>query len=224
LFPGFQVIGYDVSRDHKRIAFAALDSRGASHIWLAELDDRTPPRQISSLDTDSPRFGGSEIFCRGTDGSSKFLYRIGQRGELRRVVERPVLYFMSASPDGAWLVARVAAADDGSQTNLAFPTAGGSPVAVCDFCDVDWTPGAAASLVLRLSGDDQAEHTFVIALDDHRMLPRLPPGGIHTQEDVRRLRVSQTSDGFVYPGGGETQHAFTRVTIHRNIYRVPIER
>src|SRR5262249_44664511 len=52
LLPGFDVIAYDVSRDGKRIVFAALDSMGMSHLWLARLDGQLLPRQISPLQAD----------------------------------------------------------------------------------------------------------------------------------------------------------------------------
>ena len=226
LLRGFRIVGCDIARDSNRIVFAALDERGASHIWLASLEGRTQPRQISSLEADSPRFGVEDIFCRGTNGSSRFIYRINEAGDrIDKAVESPVLFFMSISPDGAWLVARVAAeAGSSSQTNVAFPIAGGAPVPVCDTCDVDWTPDAK-SLVLRLSGDRQTARTFVIRLHDEETLPRLPPGGVHSEADLAQLPVTQITDGFVYPDGGESpQYAYSRVTIQRNIYRVPIER
>ena len=57
------------------------------------------------------------------------------------------------------------------------------------------------------------------------MLPRLSDGGIHSEADLSGLPVSQKVDGLVYPAGGDVhQFAYSRTTIHRNIYRIPIER
>lgn len=66
--------------------------------------------------------------------------------------------------------------------------------------------------------------SFLIALA-HGMLPRLSDGGIHSEADLSGLPVSQKVDGLVYPAGGDVhQFAYSRTTIHRNIYRIPIER
>ena len=138
LFPAYRVVGYDVGRDNRQIAFAALDERGTSYIWRGTLDGGTPPRQISSFAADTPRFAGSDIFCRSSDGPAKFIYRIRESGQPEKVIDDSVLFLMSVSPDGAWLIGRVAVADDpsGRQTTRAFPTAGGAPVTICDLCDV----------------------------------------------------------------------------------------
>jgi hypothetical protein len=37
----------------------------------------------------------------------------------------------------------------------------------------------------------------VIPLASNRTLPRLPPGGIHAQDDLRAFPVAQASDGFM---------------------------
>jgi hypothetical protein len=139
-----------------------------------------------------------------------------------------VLFFQSVSPDDAWLIARVAAAPgiDSSQENLAFPTAGGKPpVLVCSVCEVDWTPDAK-SLVIRLGDRDasQGARTFVVALQPGETLPRFPAHGIRTQADLAGLRISQTLNGFAYPGDTAPQAAFVRSTTERNIYRVPLPR
>jgi eukaryotic-like serine/threonine-protein kinase len=225
LFSGHRIIGYDLARDNRRIAFAALDDRGTPHIWVGALDGGTPPRQMSSLAADTPRFAGSDIFCRGSDGSAKFIYRIRENGQSEKVIGDSVLFLMSVSPDGAWLIGRVAAAHDpgGRQETRAFPAAGGRSVNICDLCDVDWTADGA-SLVLRLTGNSAPARTFVIA-QAHGMLPDLPAGGIHAEADLFGLPVLQTIDGYVYPADREARKvAYTQMTADRNIYRVSIHR
>jgi eukaryotic-like serine/threonine-protein kinase len=225
LFSGYRIIGYDVARDNRRIAFAALDDRGTPHIWVGTLDGGTPPRQLSSIAADTPRFAGSDIFCRGSDGSAKFIYRIRESGKSEKVIDDSVLFLMSVSPDGAWLIGRVATAHDpsGRQATRAFPTAGGASVTICDLCDVDWTADGA-SFVLRFPGDAASARTFVIA-HAHGMLPDLPAGGIHAEADLNGLPVLQKIDGYVYPADRDAREvAYTLMTIDRNIYRVSLHR
>jgi eukaryotic-like serine/threonine-protein kinase len=225
LFPGMGVVGYDVSRDGRQIVFAAVDGNGKSHIWLAPLERRSAAHQLSPLEADSPRFGAAgDILCRGTDGQSSFIYKLNRdSGRAEKAVAVPVLFFVSASPDGAWLIARVTAGVTGSsQTNVAFPTAGGSAVPVCDACIIDWTP-STRSLIVRLGDERQSGRTFVIGLKTPGTLPRLPSGGMHTRSDVAGLALAHSLDGSVYPGSDEVpQYAFQRSTVQRNIYRVPL--
>ena len=225
VLPGFRVSGYDVSRDGKQIVFAALDEHGLSHIWLGQMDRRTPPRQLSPQEADSPHFGAQgSVYFRGTEGGASFIYRIWAHGDPEKAVARPVLFFQSVSPDGAWLVARVEAAPgiDSSQENLAFPTSPGrSPVLLCSECEVDWTANAK-SLVVRLGDREtsQSARTFVVALDPRETLPDLPPHGIRSQADLAKLRVTHTLNGFVYPADALPLVAFVRSTTERNIFRV----
>lgn len=227
LFPGFRVSGYDVSRDGNRIAFAALDERGMTHIWMSRSDRQTAPRQVSGLEADNPRFGGSgSIFYRVSEGGASFIYRMSADGESTKAVARPVLFLLSVSPDDAWLVARVAATAgaDSSQETVAFPTSGGPPVRLCGAtCEVDWTPNAQ-SLVVRLgsSGSASLGRTFVLALRPGETLPPLPPHGIETEADMAGLQFSQAVGGSVYPADVSPLVAFVKSTTVRNIYRIAL--
>jgi Tol biopolymer transport system component len=228
LFPGMRVSGYDVSRDGTQIVFAALDDRGASHLWLGRMDRRVPPHQLSTAQADSPRFrAGGHIYYRGSEGGESFIYRITAGGEPQKVVTRPVLFFLSVSPDEAWVVARVEAAPgaNSSQENLAFPTpSGGAPVQLCPAaCEVDWTPNGS-SLVVKL-GDTESRllaRTLVVALHPGETLPRFPPHGIRSEADLADLRILQVADGSVYPANVPPLVVLVRSTTERNIYRIPL--
>jgi eukaryotic-like serine/threonine-protein kinase len=227
LFPGVRVSGYDVSRDGSQIVFAALDERGASHVWLGRMDHRTPAKQLLSGEADSPHFGaGGTVYYRASDGGASFIYRMSARGGLEKAVTRPVLFFQSVSPDDAWLVARVEAAPgiDSSQENLAFPTSSGRPVLLCRSCEVDWTPNAK-SLIVRLGTNESPlrARTFVLALRAGETLPRFPPHGVISEADLTGLQVSQALTGAVYPADASAAVvAFVRSTTQRNIFRVPL--
>jgi len=173
------------------------DTAGAPHPVLLEMEAAAGPEGIPILNRDS--------------------------GRVEKAVAAPVLFFVSASPDGAWLIARVATGETGSsQTTVAFPAAGGSAVPVCDTCVVDWTP-STRSLIVRLDDERQSGRTFVIGLKIPGTLPRLPSGGMHTRTDVGGLALAHPLDGYVYPGSDEApRYAFRRGTVRRNIYRVPL--
>jgi serine/threonine protein kinase/Tol biopolymer transport system component len=227
ILPGRQVIGYDISRDGTQVAFAALDQGGSSHVWLARLDDSDPPRRLTEFVADSPRFDATgTIFCRGTDNGTRFIYRLRDGRAPERVSQQPVLFFLTTSPAGNWLTARVQPADgaDGNHALVAFPTAGGSPVRLCDnSCDVDWTPNGK-SLVIRVGVASSAPptKTVLVALESGTALPPWPARGIRSREDLSNLRVTRELDGWIYPSGTGFAYVFTRSTTQRNIHRVPL--
>jgi Tol biopolymer transport system component len=47
--PGVRMDPFDISRDGKRLAFAAKDESGKSRLWMAPLDRLSPPRPIRRL-------------------------------------------------------------------------------------------------------------------------------------------------------------------------------
>jgi Tol biopolymer transport system component len=226
ILPSRQVIGYDVSRDGRQLVFAELDERGTSHVWLARLDRPDPPRQLAEFAADSPRFDAvGEIFCRGIENGTRFIYRLPEGRAPEKAVQLPVLFFQTTSPDGTWLIARVQRADrqDGYQVTMAFPTAGGPPVPLCANCEVDWMPNGR-SLVIRFPPSDPAApgRTFMVALESGSMLPRWPAQGIRSRDDLNDLRIAREVEGWLYPSDTGSTWVFARSTVQRNIHRVPL--
>ena len=73
---GVSVTDYDMSRDETEVAFTTTDIDGASQIWLAPLDRRTPPRRIA--DGDQVSFGAhGDLVFRSLEGTTNF--RSGSR-------------------------------------------------------------------------------------------------------------------------------------------------
>jgi len=224
VLPGRQVIGFDLSRDGTRVAFAALDDRGTSHVWLTRLDRPDATRRLAEFASDSPRFDAAgNIFFRGTVDGTSFIYRVREGRAAEKALQQPVLFFLTTSPDGAWVIAKVQPGDRqvGYQFNVAFPTAGGPPVPLCDNdCDVDWTSNGK-SLVIRLNPGATAR-TFLISLESGSMLPRWPAQGIRSRDDVKHLRIAREVEGWVWPSDTGSPYVFARSTTQRNIHRVPL--
>lgn len=227
ILPGQPVSGYDISRDGRQVALAALDERGLSHIWLARLDGSDTPRRLTEFVADSPRFDAAgNIFCRGFENGASFIYRMREGQAPEKAVQQPVLFFSTTSPAGDWLIARVQPAEraDGNHALVAIPTAGGSPVRLCDnSCDVDWTP-TGGSLVIRIGvpSSNPPTQTVVVALESGTTLPPWPARGIRTRADVSSLRVTREINGWIYPSDTGSAYVFTRNTTQRNIHRVPL--
>jgi Tol biopolymer transport system component len=102
---GTAVKEYAVSRDGENVAFTT-ERNGKSEIWLAPLDRRAPPRLLVD-DADQPGFGaGGRLLFRSLGASSNYLAAVdvGSSTAPQRVLDAPILNFVSASPDGQSLV------------------------------------------------------------------------------------------------------------------------
>ena len=224
VLPGFSVRSFDVSRDGSQVAVAAPDEHGVSHIWLARLDKQLPPRQLWTAEADSPRYGArGELFCRATDKASRraFIYRINADGsDPQRASPVPVLFLMSVSRDGAWIIASALPDVPKAPVRvLALPAAGGTPVPICIECHADWTFDGGAFVV-------RPEHqlqTLIFPLERGQNLPRLPADGLVSPDDFANATNATRIDGWVYPGIDARQYVFERGTIQRNIYRIPLK-
>ena len=65
--------------------------------------------------------------------------------------------------------------------------------------------------------------TYIFPLHPDRLLPLFPSGGFNSEADlarVRGVRVVDSSD--VAPGPTPELYAYTRETLQRNLYRVPL--
>ncbi len=228
LLPGFLIagdpLGYDISTDGKRVVFAALDADGKSRLWLASLERRFPPRQLPVSNADSPSFGSAgDLFFRAAEGGSNFIYRMKEDGTGRqKVAPDPIIWLFSVSPDGQWAWAVVAASrEDRPVGFVAFPTGGGPPTRICEGCGLQWGPGGKF-LYLSRSGMGGGK-TFAVPLRPGQALPALLSSGINPEADATRLpgvRVIERAN--IYPGPDPSLYAFTKTTVHRNLYRIPV--
>jgi Tol biopolymer transport system component len=215
---GFQALDYDVSPDGRQVVMETADSEGRPQLWLAPLDRSAPPRQIPNVEGASPRFvAGGDIIFRAAEGKTraergvKYLYRIHPDGTaMRKVLERPVANVGNVSTDGRWVSAFA------PHLGEVFPLDGG-PSIVTGPADMGWLPGAV------WFGAEDGKSTYVIPLAPGQILPRVPEGGFHSDEEVARLPGARKIDASpLSPGPTSDTYAFYRGTTQRNLYRIPI--
>jgi eukaryotic-like serine/threonine-protein kinase len=223
---GRDVIGYDTSHDGTQLAFAALDDHGVSHVWLMRLDRADEPRQISTLEMDSPRFTrAGDVFCRGRENGQTFVYRLRPDRAPEKLLNQPVAFFLTVSPDGDWIIAKVpdAPGRSGSLINKAFRTSGaGRPLTLCHGCEIDWTSNGR-SLVLRfLGGDASSAETLIMPLGSSGAMPEFPAEGFQSKTDLAGLSVAHATNAWAYPTGNGLRYVFARASTRRNIYRISL--
>jgi serine/threonine protein kinase len=230
LLSAFHLVGayaYDISPDGRQVVAAVPDREGKSRLWLAPLDRRSPPQQLPNVVGRRPLFGtGGEIFFVTDEQNSGFAYRIREDGTgVRKAMERSMLP-RTISPDGEWLVVYMAVLEAATS---AFPLNGGPPVAIYAgdaavkwsldrkflFISVGRTGTAAQSGVTG--------RTYVVSLPPGRMLPDLPAGGFKSEAELAKIpgvRVIPVYD--VAPGLTPAVYGFSRETVQRNLYRIPV--
>jgi Tol biopolymer transport system component/predicted Ser/Thr protein kinase len=236
LLPGFAVVGaprrtYDVSPDGRQIVVTALGQKGEHRLWLVPLDRRLRPREIPNAEGDHPLFGSSSvIFFRRIEGDSAFAYRIRDDGtELKKVFDQPVAGLSGISPDGEWLVMKVPGTNGSSTLALhvhqdssvrVIATAG---ISFSDF-DVQWSRDAK-SIYLRVPANPEqwaAGRTYVLPLVKGSIWPKMPPKGFQSEADITNVPGATLLSEFDCPGPTPETYAFARMTVQRNLFRIPL--
>jgi Tol biopolymer transport system component len=233
LLPGFPIVvsnleaAYDISADGRQVVVQAVDREGKHRLWLAPADRRSPPRQIPNVEGDGPLFGASgEIFFLGREGSYEYVYRVGEDGTgLRKAIEHSVVTLTGGiSPDGQWLVVDARPSEGQVGVILAFPLGGGPPVHIYRAGTIlKWSTDRKLLFLSVGTPLGKAGNTYVVPLPPGRALPEIPAGGFQSEAEIAALpgaRVIDTPD--VAPGPTPGVYAFSRETVQRNLYRIPV--
>jgi eukaryotic-like serine/threonine-protein kinase len=232
ILPDFEMLQYNVSVDGKRVLFVAADKGGHTPIWVAPLDGRTAPRQLSAMNGWFAYFGApGQVVFAAQDNSGAFMYRIKDDGsELQKISSTQALQPFSVSPDGRWVPAAEGPSPETRDALMVHPIAGGSPMLICrcypapNITDgpmppqMSWTPDGKF-LYLKF-----ATSMYAIPLKAGQILPPIPSSGFPSKEAVAALPGARliSEEGGVFPGPNPSVYAFMKVATQRNIYRVPV--
>ena len=222
VLPGISMSNFHILPDGERVAYAAPDSKGNSHVWLAWLDRRTSPTQLSSFFSYLISAGpGGDIYFLAREGNEQFLYTLGPAEDVpRKISSKPVTSSAVISPQGDWLLAVASPV-------MARPIQGGPPIRICNFCNVGWGAGGKFLYIrLRDVGEMGGGKTIVVGLSPGKEFPTLPSSGLTSVTDTKGLNVAAVIDtsGMVLfaPGPNPSIYAYSRVTVQRNLYRIPV--
>jgi Tol biopolymer transport system component len=234
LLPGFPIAvsaspgavwssGYDISADGRKLVFFSPDRDGKLRLWVSPFDRRSPPRQIPGVEGEQPIFGpAGEIFFRKVEGSSAFLYSVREDGSgLRRAADLPVVDVLPAFPDHKWLLLGVLS----SESEVVFPAGGGAPLP-SHIRPADWLRWSGDGKHLFVSrADASSVRTYVLPLAAGQVLPpslALAKNLLSEAELAKLPGVRTIPVGNVMPGPTADIYAFTRETVQRNLYRIPL--
>jgi Tol biopolymer transport system component len=224
LVPGFQARDYDVSADGLQLVMDAANTEGKRGLWLAPLDRRSLPRMIPNAEGGrQPVFApdGDILFRRG-EGTTNFVYRIRPDGSrLQKALEQEIARLSAVSRDGRWIVAWSFLPDNAGMALQGFPLGGGPPATIAAHAAVNWSPGGNS---VSLSGGTIPDNrSYIIPLAPGEALPRMPPEGFRSEEEIAQLPGARRMDALTVPGPSPDVYAFYRGTTQRNLYRIPLQ-
>jgi eukaryotic-like serine/threonine-protein kinase len=227
LLPGFAVTGYDLSRDGARVVFSALDSDGKSRLWIASTDRAGAPRLIPNVEGDMPYFlPPDQVVFHAIEGGSTFAFRVREDGtEKRKVTSSQIWQVVGVSPDSKFVFGDGQA--NSRRVTKAFPLSGDTPMPIGDSqCSLRWSPDRRFlyfSVGFGMQSARAYGRTYAIPLIPGKLLPPMPPDGFHSEAEIGALPgVRVIEGGDVFPGSAPGTYAFSRQTVQRNLYRIPL--
>jgi len=229
LMPGFSIgsggrpsagTPFDVSPDGQWVVFEAIDAGGKNTLWLSPLDRRSPPHRIPNVEGDGPLFApNGDILFRARDRDYGFAYRVRPDGTgLQKVHEHAVIGNLGVTPDGRWLAVYARPTQERAGGTILLPVGGGTPV-----------PVYGNGLRIRWSRDGRflfltvSERTYALPIPRGEALPKIPPAGFASAADIAAVpgaRLIEAADAA--PGPTADVYAFSRETVQRNLYRIPL--
>ena len=231
LLPGYALASpfnenvFNISHDGKYVAFSMQDKSGRSTLWIASTNRRTSPVKLTaSGNEDAPFFlPNGDLIFRSVEPGGNFVYRMKPDGsDRRKLLPEPVLDLVSVSPDGRWLLYAAANnVDEPPVVTRAFPLDGGSTVTLCSgYCGGMWD---SSGKNFYFFFEALTSQTSILPTSPETGLPKVPPQGIATMEDVKAAKPIATVSEAVTSGLSPSTYAYVRQNTRRNLYRIPLQ-
>jgi len=220
---GVSAMHYGLSQDGTKLAFSMQGKTGLSQVWIAPTDRSSAPRAIESQTSDDCAvfLPNGDLAVRVVEGEQNYLYRVKPDGSARRKIsDTPILDFYGVSRDGRWALAVTRGPDEARPYSVtAIPVSGGPTVPVCmGLCFSRWDR-MGKSLYVAVPNVGK---TYILPLQRNG-LPMLPAKGISSPDDLAKMKAAVAPPGVNESGGTPSLYAFTRTTVRRNLYRIPLQ-
>ena len=228
VLPGWSMGFYEVSPDASEVAFSTRRGGGVLVIWLASLDRRSPPREVTR-GGDQVSFGANgSLTFRQMEKNANYLYRINKDGSGReRLLSTPILNKSAVSPDGEWVIVNRAlteadpaqASGGARQETVAVPIRGGAARRICAF---NCQPGSTWSPDGRFLHIPADGRTAVIPVPPGQSLPDLPASGISSPAAALTLPGARAIEQAAIPSANPARYVFLKTEFRRNLFRIQL--
>lgn len=235
VLPGYVVAHYDISRDGRTVVFAAAEG-DSTGIWIAPLDHRSAPRQLTSSGEYRAFFTPEADIIYMNNKGPRYLYQMKSDGsDNHQVMSDPILHLMSVSPDGEWAAMIVPSGHGEDVSVIAYALHGSKRALICDTCIGGFGPARMNAPLASWSPDGkylyislqffaiESQKTLVLPLKPASAPPLLTP-----RPDVKEpyfaslpgARLIDEKD--VFPGPDSNTYAFYRRSSRTNLYRLKL--
>lgn len=227
VFPGIDMLAYDVSPDGKQVVYCAEIGGGSVELWLAPIDRSSPARRIGKPGDTRPHFGPrGQIVFQAIEGNFNYLEQMNPDGSGRsKVAPYPVSTIKGISPGRRWVMGVVPIPDGPRIAPVAIPVDGGPARIICeDFCDPVWSSsGEYLVIPMEVPSRTSSGRSLAIPVGPGETLPELPRGGIGPLADVSVVPGARSiARGNLVPGKDPAHFVYVNTTVHRNLYRISL--
>jgi len=236
--PGHILASYALSRDGKKVVFTTAESQNNDGIWIADLDRRSAPRQLTRGREFRAFFGATGEIVYMNQGDVRHLYKMKEDcSSNEQISPDAVNVLISVSPDGNWAAAMLPqnANTDGLQL-MFFSTRGEAPFLACrDGCAQGFGPSRTGASIISWSLDGKyvyvglksfglrTNRTVVLPYKSGVPLETLWPKGLKTEQDVPANPGARViNEGDAFPAGTAGAYLFWKRTTLSNLYRIPL--
>jgi eukaryotic-like serine/threonine-protein kinase len=240
VLPGRVMGNYSISADGRRVVFISVGSESSDGIWIAELDRRSSPRQLTrGSELLRTHFGApGEIVYSKQVGEIRLLYRMKEDGSGTELIRpEPIYNLVTVSPDGRFAVATVPRKAEGGGLSLDFISLRGeeSMSACGSNClpafgpnriqapPITWSvDGKSVFVGLQYFGLGTAK-TVVLPYRSDVSLKTLWPKGLETEGDVAANSGARViPEANVFPASSSSMHLSWRRGTQSNLYRIQL--
>ena len=230
VFSGPDVGDYCIPPDGRELVYAARDRNDRVHLWNVPLDHSLPPKRITPEENDDRNimcFDDGDVGFTREENDLRGVYRMKPDGSgMRKFVFMPILDVAAMDMDGSSMAAVVKAGREKTRVMI-YNLRDGTAKDLCDSCSPMWSPDDKKLYVSFAYFDkgNSKEHGQTYVLPWKPNLKSLPPGGTRTEADVAKIAAVVPEARGVpefAPGMSRQVYAFSRRTIQRNLYRIPL--
>jgi hypothetical protein len=229
---------YSLSPDAKKVVFTAAGDEPERGVWIADLDWRVPPRQLTNGGEYRAFFGAPDAIVYLGQGPVRYLYRMKEDGsDNQRISSKPVTHLVSVSPDGRWAVALNPRENvTGGGTRLEFVSLAGEPsITLCnDDCSLGFGPARVQAPLIRWSHDGKilsvslqyfglrTPRTVLLPYRSDVPLGRQYPKGLNTEADIiKNPGAKVINEGNVFPASG-SDYLVWKLATQSNLYQISL--
>jgi serine/threonine protein kinase len=237
VLPGRVMANYSISADGRRVVFISAGSETGDGVWIADLDRRSAPRQLTHEGELRAHFGapGEVVYLKQLNEIRR-LYRMQEDGSgAEQIATEPIVNLVTVSPDGRFAVATVPGRGQGGGVSLELISLRGEEsMAACGAnCVAAFGPNRIQAPPISWSMDGKSvfvglqyfglgtARTVVLPYRSGVPLKTLWPKGLDTEDGVATNPGAKViPEGNVFPASSASSYLSWRRGTQSNLYQI----